>query len=173
MAKICTKCKVEFPATTEYFCKSSRYFDGLSYFCIKCNSNRVRNWEKNNPKRALILKKRVNYKRKLELLKHYSDSLIPMCACKGCGLTSIEFLTLDHINGDGAIHRKITSTGQGGSKFYKWVKDNNFPSGLQILCMNCNMAKGNKKECPVHNIESSTFITFDKNAPIGLRIGFN
>lgn len=171
MVKICTKCKLEFPATTEYFCKSSKYTDGLSYFCIKCNSARVRKWEIDNPKRAHTLMKRLRYNRKLEILKQYSDSIQPVCACKGCGVTAIQFLTLDHTNGDGAVHRKITNTGQGGAKFYQWVKDNNFPSGLQVLCMNCNMAKGNRKECPVHAVETTLFLTFDKNASAGLRIG--
>lgn len=168
--KTCTKCKAELPASVEYFCRSARYADGLSYFCIKCNSARVRKWEAANPQRALVLKKRLNYNRKLEILKQYSASDPPVCACHGCGVSSIQFLTLDHTDGDGASHRKLTQS-FGGSKFYQWVKDNDFPSGLQVLCMNCNMAKGNRKECPVHTACTDLFLTFDSNAEFGSRIG--
>ena len=29
-----------------------------------------------------------------------------------------------------------------GDKLYRWLIRKNFPSGYQILCMNCNFAKG-------------------------------
>jgi len=53
----------------------------------------------------------------------------------------------------------ITLSGTGGGKhrkelgnksIYKWLVQNNFPSGFQTLCYNCNFAKGSKKCCPVH-----------------------
>ena len=30
----------------------------------------------------------------------------------------------------------------------KWIIENNFPKGFQILCHNCNVAKGLYGECP-------------------------
>ena len=30
----------------------------------------------------------------------------------------------------------------------QWIKKNNFPKGFQILCHNCNVAKGIYGECP-------------------------
>ena len=68
----------------------------------------------------------------------------PKCMC--CGETTMEFLSLDHINGGGKHHRKaINKVGNG---FYDWVVKNNFPEGLQVLCHNCNLAKGFYGECP-------------------------
>lgn len=39
-----------------------------------------------------------------------------------------------------------------GSRFYVWLKKNNYPPGFQILCYNCNCAKGHFGYCP-HNLE--------------------
>ena len=44
------------------------------------------------------------------------------------------------MNNDGAKHRK--EIGHGGSLMYSWLIKNNFPPGFQLLCMNCNFAKG-------------------------------
>jgi len=57
---------------------------------------------------------------------------------------NIKFLTLDHINGDGSQHRKTIPA----SYFYRWVIKNDYPKTLQILCWNCNWAKGFYKICP-------------------------
>jgi predicted restriction endonuclease len=77
---------------------------------------------------------------RLEVLDHYDNK----CAC--CGETIAQFLTVDHINNDGNIHRKNMSGS--GSKIYFWLKKNNYPDGFQILCYNCNCAKGHYGICP-------------------------
>ena len=72
------------------------------------------------------------------------------CAC--CGESHPQFLTIDHINNDGAAHRKDVNNGLrrgGGKKIYTWLISNNFPAGFQILCMNCNWGKArNGGICP-------------------------
>lgn len=60
------------------------------------------------------------------------------CAC--CGETERMFLTIDHINGGGTRHRKELKGG--GMWVYRWIENNDFPEGFQVLCMNCNFAKG-------------------------------
>jgi len=38
-----------------------------------------------------------------------------------------------------------------GIPLHNWIIENNFPKGFQILCQNCNFAKGmirNKNKCP-------------------------
>ena len=51
----------------------------------------------------------------------------------------------------------ITSTGTAppigrksgaGASFYRWLKQNRFPPGLQVLCHNCNLAKSAYGSCP-------------------------
>ncbi len=66
------------------------------------------------------------------------------CAC--CGETQPKFLSLDHVNGGGSSHRK--SVGDNTTSVYVWVIKHNFPATFQILCFNCNMAKGFYGVCP-------------------------
>ncbi len=60
----------------------------------------------------------------------------PVCAC--CGETCADFLQVDHINNDGAAHRKKHK----GKWLYRWLRLQGFPQGFQILCANCNWGKG-------------------------------
>lgn len=77
---------------------------------------------------------------KREVLGHYSPDL----TCQRCGYSDIRALSLDHVNSDGTTHRKSIKL-WGGHEFYQWVKKNNFPSGLQVLCMNCQWIKRHEK----------------------------
>ena len=85
---------------------------------------------------------------KMTVLSYYSKDIsnsdIPCCACCGENL-SHKFLTLDHIEGRKAMNHK---TGFGGDKLYRWCIKNKFPIGLQVLCWNCNSAKGLFGKCP-------------------------
>lgn len=66
------------------------------------------------------------------------------CAC--CGETEPMFLQLDHVNNDGAEHRRAI----GRTNIYYWLKQNGFPPGFQVLCANCNYAKAHYGKCPHH-----------------------
>jgi len=48
--KICTKCKSEFPATTEYWFKGKNCKDGLRSICKRCHIERNQKYRKNNQK---------------------------------------------------------------------------------------------------------------------------
>jgi hypothetical protein len=53
------------------------------------------------------------------------------------------FLTIDHIENNGAEHRRQQRNGQNkGHDIYAWLRKNNYPEGFQVLCYNCNCAKG-------------------------------
>jgi hypothetical protein len=129
MKKICPICGFEFEILT-----SSKYCSE------KCRHE------------AKILKQySQRIERKRGVIAHYGG----MCSC--CGENHIEFLTIDHINGGGnAERRKIFGLEKKvGSRFYEWLIHNNFPEGYQVLCADCNMAKGRSKaiHCPVHHPE--------------------
>lgn len=64
-------------------------------------------------------------------------------ACVCCGENAQALLTIDHVEGDGASHRR-TFTGP----IYRWLKNNSYPSGFQTLCWNCNAAKSLSGGCP-------------------------
>lgn len=57
--------------------------------------------------------------------------------CNCCGETIDKFLTLDHIHNDGNKHRKQV----GRTSVYRWLKQNNYPPGFQVLCWNCNLGR--------------------------------
>ena len=77
---------------------------------------------------------------RMEALIHYGGNP-PKCNC--CGETEIQFLSIDHINGGGNKERTTQSRWVN-----QWLKTNNYPEGYQILCFNCNLAKGFYKKCP-------------------------
>ena len=86
--------------------------------------------------------KRYIKKLKLKVFAAYGNK----CAC--CGESEPLFLEIDHINNDGAQHRKTIPH----HSFYQWLKRNNFPSDFQILCCNCNRGKFlNGGICPHKN----------------------
>lgn len=76
------------------------------------------------------------------------------CTC--CGESQMQFLSLDHVNNDGAQHRRSLGTMvSGGVSFYYWVRKNGYPSYLQILCFNCNHAKALFGQCPHKAVEET------------------
>jgi hypothetical protein len=85
--------------------------------------------------------------------KRLSNSDIPCCKC--CNLNSyIGFLAIDHIEGRIEMDSipELVKIGY-SSKFsnnslFLWIIKNNFPEGFQILCHNCNTAKGFYGKCP-------------------------
>jgi len=114
------------------------------------NQNYAKHKEKNRPR----LNKRGTErrrKRKLEVYSHYSNG-VPKCAC--CGVNGIEFLTVDHIitklemGKDPKMIEKRFRAKLKGDALNLWLVTNNFPKGFQILCWNCNFAKGVFDECP-------------------------
>lgn len=67
--------------------------------------------------------------------------------CKCCGESTKEFLTLDHVNNDGAKHRR--ELGKGVSHLYRWIIKNNFPPIFEVMCYNCNCGRRfNGGVCP-------------------------
>lgn len=89
---------------------------------------------------------------RFELLSHYSGGA-PECAC--CQESQIEFLSIDHIEGGGRQHRKEVKN------LYSWLRRNNYPSGFQVLCHNCNFAKGKYGGCPHQKRNNTTLNVSD------------
>lgn len=89
--------------------------------------------------REKLIKKRQE--KRLIVLNHYSKG--KMC-CNCCGEKELKFLTIDHINNDGAQHRKLNK-----NNIDNFIIQNHFPEDFQILCYNCNCGKSiNNGVCP-------------------------
>lgn len=81
------------------------------------------------------------------------------CAC--CGETEPKFLSIDHINNDGAEHRRSMGYNENGkgasSATLGWLKRHNYPPGFQVLCMNCNHGRArNNGVCPHKGLHNKT-----------------
>lgn len=78
---------------------------------------------------------RANWRSKLraDVLKGYGGR----CVC--CGEDQAVFLDVDHVNGDGAEHRKVVRAGVNG--LYAQLRRQGYPDGFQLLCRNCNWGK--------------------------------
>jgi hypothetical protein len=107
-----------------------------------------RRWYANHREQAYLAGldagKRYRMRVRLAGLRAYGGEL-PACRC--CGESTLEFLALDHIDGGGNAHRKsVRSTSV--ASMYEWAKRNGYPPIFQVLCHNCNMAKGFYGRCP-------------------------
>ena len=90
---------------------------------------------------------------KLEVIKKYGGK----CDC--CGIKDIEFLTIDHIKGNGKAERKkLNSTYAIYRKLHKNPINKN---EYRILCMNCNFATRLGNICP-HKKRINTKQEFEK-----------
>ena len=108
-----------------------------------------------------IDKTKQNYQElKQQVLDHYGNQ------CNCCGESQYEFLTFDHINNDGFKQRKQyydeNKRKKGGASFIsmlgaKNIRSGNFPIDIQILCWNCNCAKGFFGFCP-HQTDKITHL---------------
>ena len=81
------------------------------------------------------IKKQNRQRLKEEVLGHYSPNL----KCQRCRFSDIRALSIDHKAGHGRSHRKKLNIE--GDKFYSWLRRNNYPTGFQVLCMNCQWIK--------------------------------
>jgi hypothetical protein len=101
---------------------------------------------------------------KTKIVNHYTSGKM---ACQCCGVSGLKFLTIDHIDGSGKYWRTIIGNqvlGKDGrirpairpADFYRWIIKNNYPTNLQILCYNCNCAKGKYGICPHKDMKKVT-----------------
>lgn len=100
-----------------------------------------RDWIAKNRERYNASKLIYRDRLKVETFKAYGG-----CSCIRCGISDLDVLCLDHINDDGASHRKelnISSRGNAaGVTTYAALKKLGFPKGrFQVLCANCNLKK--------------------------------
>lgn len=119
--KVCIRCGKEGP---HYKLKSRQ--SGVDTYCIVC-------------RRAFSAAS--DAKIRDYVLKKYGGK------CQCCGETRREFLTIEHINGNGRQER-IALGNLGGTAYNCYLKRTPKRDDLTVLCWNCNCAKGKYGECP-------------------------
>lgn len=160
--KQCRVCKKVKPIT-EFYRGSLASRSRFSWACKICfrkmsqknyerrllkNPNRIKKmkqkWQEENREKQRLAGAKYRLKVRLAVIKGYGGK----CVC--CGETEIKFLCIDHIDGGGKKHRKKTK-----GHTYPDLLKRNFPKGHQVLCHNCNLAKGFYGKCPHQNNETT------------------
>ena len=152
-SKVCKRCGTE--KTLDEFNRNRSGPDGRQGWCRPCHNKKNAEQRLRNPgahhryqraykeknRDSINLKNReANARLKAEFLLAYGGR----CTC--CGEREPYFLTVEHLNGDGKLHRAKVGVGYGQLRDLKrrgWPKD-----AYTILCMNCNWAERNGKPCP-------------------------
>jgi hypothetical protein len=106
---------------------------------------------------AILGKLRITVRKlKAEVMAAYGGK------CECCGEKHIEFLTIDHVEGDGAAHRARCGKGR---KIYADIKRQGFPKDkYRCLCFNCNITLGFYGYCP-HNPDAKVPINHIPKKP--------
>lgn len=111
-------------------CRKKRYENKKTKgLCRECLNEAVGG--KSRCENCLAKARNYHREQKKIVLDHYGAK----CNCPNCDVIEFEFLTVDHMDNDGAKHRKEISS------IFTWIIKNKFPSNIQILCWNCNCAK--------------------------------
>jgi len=103
-------------------------------------------YEQANPDkvRALQTKGAQAYRRRVraKVTAAYGGS----CAC--CGESEPLFLTIDHVENNGAEERRRMGSGGPHRLLLRLIREN-YPSGYRVLCWNCNCGRAqNGGRCP-------------------------
>lgn len=139
--KTCIECHVEKPLVEFHFKnKAKGYRQPRCKPChqadtgVRAAGRRGRINELSRARRLIL---------KLQVLDLYGG------ACMCCGETNHKFLTMDHVQGDGALHRESVSQAEDRLKEMLSVRDD---TRFQVLCWNCNCGRAynaaNRGICP-------------------------
>jgi hypothetical protein len=148
--KTCSKCGGSKPLSGFYPDKTKG--DGASSHCRACTKARIRERYRIDPE-AVKAANRASRERNSHKWSNWGRELRKRVlaeyggACKCCSESTPEFLGIDHVANNGESHRR--ELGSYGRSIYRWLEMNGFPKeGFQLLCHNCNMAKGLYGGCP-------------------------
>jgi hypothetical protein len=146
--KSCTKCGETFPLSEFH-----RYRNGHKWWCKTCCREYLKEWKQGDAsleyrERHKLRQRERHQEQKREAMDAYGG----VCAC--CGEAELVFLAIDHVNDDGAQHRRDSGMGR-GPRAYRWLRDQGYPEGFQVLCHNCNYAK-HRGICPHQLKEGET-----------------
>ena len=133
---VCAECLQAKPMS-DFHKRSRSSGGGIQTRCRICRN--TANTAYYHANKNTILAKLVD--KKLRMVEAYGGR----CACPGCDVTEPAFLTLDHIDGKGAMHRR---NHPGQRQIYNWVEKHGYPNGFQLLCANCHLAKSYRGGCP-------------------------
>lgn len=117
---------------------------GYQVLCYNCNMIKEvekRRKDKKSINKATIRENRYGHKLKADVMEAYSGG---KAQCKCCGFDNIDGLSIDHIHG----RKNYDEPNLRSKALFQKLKREKFPKGYQVLCINCNSAKGKLSKCP-------------------------
>jgi hypothetical protein len=144
--KTCSSCKIEKPRSEWYVRRKTGELYSYCIACTKAKANAVYHTKsKHDP--TWVARNSASNKRIRDLnTKLILEAYGTKCDC--CGEANPLFLTVDHINNDGAEHRRRLKN---SSRVKAEIVRLNFPPEYRLLCYNCNSGRElNGGICP-HN----------------------
>ena len=164
--KICGGCRRSLPRDAVHFGAMAAAFDKLKSRCRTCTKEakkehysrtrpqqreRQLRYQQENRERLYAYNAKWQRERNAALRAELLEAYGKKCNC--CGERERIFLDLDHINNDGAEHRRELGNGTQvmlALKAQGWPKDR-----YQLLCCNCNQGKArNGGICPHKTVQS-------------------
>jgi len=108
----------------------------VSTTCSRCSCGvSYRASSESDKEKARVRQHTRQQKLKTEVLSHYSKGKLE---CAICAEKRMDCLSLDHMNNNGEEDRKRIGE---GVNIYRWLRKQAYPSGFQVLCMNCQFIK--------------------------------
>lgn len=150
--RTCTRCLIEKPLAAGFYANAYNR-DGHHTICKECVKADRRDRYAADPAKYQAKNKAYyadHREQSLESGRRLRAAALAAyggcCAC--CGETTPEFLGIDHVNNDGEAHRAELKGY--GRAIYQWLKREGYPQDgrFQVLCHNCNVAKGCYGACP-------------------------
>ncbi len=179
--RVCRKCG-ETKAFEDFaivYAKNSRGQNYRQHTCVVCaraeHAWRMRKARADNPQKYREITQRCRKKDPEKARRQRRESYYKLrdlvfdayggYRCKCCDETCKSMLTIDHVNEDGAEHRRKLGEGKSyvtgrsglGDYLYRDLRDRGFPPGFQVLCYNCNISKHRLDSCE-HSSKGSTTI---------------
>ena len=144
IGRTCVDCQVWKARNEYYIVKSS---GNLFAYCKECSRTRNRSKYSGHRenKEQMARYAAANHRSKQQVKQDVLAAYGGHCVC--CGEDEPRFLTLDHVNNDGAQHRRETGLAT-GSRTWAYARREGYPDIFQLLCWNCNSAKGAYGTCP-------------------------
>jgi hypothetical protein len=145
--KVCNDCGEEKDLSEFYYHRTRQYH---APNCKLCYMKVTKAFYRKNREKIRAKENPLNRERRKNLrLATFAAYGGAVCAC--CGERELAFLTLDHIENNGAAERRKIAgrANAAGIWTYTWLAKRCFPPGYQVLCMNCNFGKRmNGGVCP-------------------------
>lgn len=105
-----------------------------------------KDWYSKHQEEQRIRSRLYHKNRRIEILNYYGKGKIE---CECCKERTLEFLSIDHIDGGGTEQKRKLGTRDIYSILSKIKKETGkYPPGYRILCHNCNQAIGFYGKCP-------------------------